>query len=128
MKPSWTAAFLKNNILSPLDVHFAELMTRLSGTRSVALFLAAALVSHYQGLGHVCFDLSDLAGKTLLEDEPDSPVCPPMERWVQGLKMEGVVGRPGEYKPLILDGPHLYLFRYWEYEKKTDRFPEGTNR
>ncbi len=41
-----------------------------------------------------------------------------MERWVQGLKKEGVVGRPGEYKPLILNGPRLYLFRYWEYEKK----------
>ena len=118
MKPPGTAALLKNNILSPLDVHFAGLMTRLSGTGSEALFLAAALASHYQGLGHVCFDLSGLAGKTLLEGEPDSPVCPPLERWSQGLEKEGVVGRPGEYKPLILNGPRLYLYRYWEYEKK----------
>ena len=28
------------------------------------------------------------------------------------------MGRPGEYKPLILNGPRLYLYRYWEYEKK----------
>jgi exodeoxyribonuclease V alpha subunit len=118
MNPSWTAALLKKNILSPLDLHFAGLMTRLSGTESEALFLAAALASHYQGLGHVCFDLSGLAGKTLLEGEPDSPVCPPLEPWSQGLKKEGVVGRPGEYKPLILDGHRLYLFRYWEYENK----------
>jgi len=118
MKPPWTGALLKNNILSPLDVHFAGLMTHLSGTGSEALFLAAALASHYQGLGHVCFDLSGLAGKTLLEGEPDSPVCPPLERWSQGLEKEGVVGRPGEYKPLILNGPRLYLYRYWEYEKK----------
>jgi len=118
MKPPWTAALLKNNFLLPLDVHFAGLMTRLSGTGSEALFLAAALASHYQGLGHVCFDLSGLAGKALLEGEPDSPVCPPLERWSQGLEKEGVVGRPGEYKPLILHGPRLYLYRYWEYEKK----------
>ena len=118
MKPPWTAALLKNNFLSPLDVHFAGLMTRLSGTGSEPLFLAAALASHYQGLGHVCFDLSVLAGKTLLEGEPDSPVCPPLERWSQGLEIEGVVGKPGEYKPLILNGPRLYLYRYWAYEKK----------
>ena len=118
MKPSWTSALLNNNILSPLDVHFAGLMTRLSGTGSEALFLASALASHYQGLGHVCFDLSGLAGKTLVEGEPDSPVCPPLEPWSQGLEKEGVVGRPGEYKPLILDGHRLYLFRYWEYENK----------
>jgi exodeoxyribonuclease V alpha subunit len=118
MKPSWTAAILKNNILAPLDVHFAGLITRLSGTGSEALFLAAALASHYRGLGHVCFDLSGPAGKTLLEGEPDSPVCPPLEQWAQGLVKERVVGRPGEYKPLILSGARLYLFRYWEYEKK----------
>jgi exodeoxyribonuclease V alpha subunit len=118
MNPPWTGALLKRNVLSPLDVHFAGLMTHLSGTGSEALFLAAALASHYQGLGHVCIDLSGLAGKTLLEGEPDSPVCPPLERWSQGLEKEGVVGRPGEYRPLILNGPRLYLYRYWEYEKK----------
>jgi exodeoxyribonuclease V alpha subunit len=118
MKPPWTATLLKKNVLSPLDVHFAGLMTHLSGTGNEALFLAAALASHYQGLGHVCFDLSGLAGKTLLEGEPDSPVCPPLERWSQGIGKEEVVGRPGEYKPLILHGPRLYLYRYWEYEKK----------
>ena len=103
-------------------------MAHLSGTGSEALFLAAALASHYQGLGHVCFDLSRLAGKKLLEGEPDSPVCPPLERWSQGLEKEGVVGRPGKYKPLILNGPRLYLYRYWEYEKKLIDFLKVTNR
>ena len=118
MKPRWTAVLLKNKIFSPLDVHFAGLLTRLSGTESEDLFLAAALASQYQGLGHVCCDLSGLAGKRLVEGEPDSPVCPELEHWSAGLEKERVVGRPGEYKPLILDGPRLYLYRYWEYEKK----------
>ena len=118
MTPQWTAALLENNIFSPLDVHFARLMTRLSGAGSENLFLAAALASRFQGLGHVCFDLSSLAGKPLLEGEPDFPICPEAERWTESLEKEKVVGRPGEYKPLILDGPRLYLYRYWEYEKK----------
>ncbi len=118
MKPPWTDVLLKNNILSPLDVYFAELMIRLSGTGSEALFLAAALASRYQGMGHICLDLSLLAGKSLLEGETDSPVCPPLKQWSQGLIKEGVVGKPGEYKPLILNGLRLYLYRYWEYEKK----------
>ncbi len=118
MNPAWTAALMKNTIFSPLDVHFAGLMTRLSGTESEALFLAAALASHYQGLGHICLDLSGLAGKTLAEGEPDSPVCPPLKRWSQELEKQEVVGKPGEYKPLILNGPRLYLYRYWDYEKK----------
>jgi exodeoxyribonuclease V alpha subunit len=118
MKPQWTAVLLKNKLFSPLDVHFAGLLTRLSGTESENLFLAAALASQTQGLGHVCCDLSGLAGKRLVEGEADSPVCPEMERWSAGLEKERVVGRPGDYKPLILDGPRLYLYRYWEYENK----------
>jgi hypothetical protein len=94
MMPRWTTALLKNNILSPLNVHFAGLLARLSGTGSEALFLAAALASQTQGLGHVCLDLSGPAGKTLAEGEPDSPVCPALERWTECLEKERVVGRP----------------------------------
>jgi len=33
------------------------------------------------------------------------------------------VGRPGEYKPLILDNScRLYLYRYWEYQHKLANF------
>ena len=39
--------------------------------------------------------------------------------WRSILRDSPVVGKPGEYKPLILDHRgRLYLFRYWEYEKK----------
>ena len=29
-----------------------------------------------------------------------------------------MVGRPGDYRPLILDGTRLYLYRYWDFEKR----------
>ena len=99
MNPLGTAALLKNNILSPLDVHFAGLITRLSGTGSEALFLAAALASHYQGLGHVCFDLSGLAGKTLLEGEPDSRSALHWNDGPKGWKKKGWWGGRGSISP-----------------------------
>ena len=109
---------MNSNSFSPLDVHFAGLMARLSETGGEALLLAAALASRYQGLGHVCCDLSTLAGRRLLADQPDSPACPELENWIRLLGKTEVVGRPGEYRPLVLAGPRLYLYRYWEYEKK----------
>ena len=71
---------MKNKFLSPLDIHFAELMTRLSGTGSEALFLAAALASHYRGEGHICFDLSNVAGKNAAGGRTGFPVCPDLEK------------------------------------------------
>src|SRR4030042_6016465 len=108
----------KANVLSPLDIHFARLMAELSGKGTQELFLAAALASHYRGEGHICFDLSSMAGKRLQEESADCPACPGPGRWVSVLGREEVVGKPGEYRPLILDGSRLYLYRYWDYEKK----------
>jgi len=111
-------SLLKADIFSPLDVHFASLMAGLSGKGTQELFLAAAMASHYRGEGHICFDLSSMAGKRLQEDSPDSPACPKLGEWLSILGREEVVGKPGEYRPLILDGSRLYLYRYWDYEKK----------
>ncbi|MGD0624984.1 MAG: exodeoxyribonuclease V subunit alpha [Thermodesulfobacteriota bacterium] len=118
MKQELFDSLLKKNILSELDIQFAGFITRLSGKENPELFFAAALASHYQGEGNICFDLSAVAGKKLLEDDPDSPICPELNKWIGILKKEDIVGRPGDYKPLILDGPRLYLYRYWDYEKK----------
>ena len=110
-------SLLQSNILSPIDVHFAGLMTRLSDKGSEGLYLAAALASHRQAEGDICFDLSSMAGKKL-QEEPDAPVCPKLNEWQMILNAEEVVGKPGEYRPLILDGSMIYLFRYWDYENK----------
>ena len=118
MDKGFLDSLLKANVLSPLDIHFARLMAELSGKGTQELFIAAALASHYRGDGHICFDLSSMAGKRLQEDSPDSPACPNLDKWLSILGREEVVGKPGEYRPLILDGSRLYLYRYWDYEKK----------
>ena len=89
---------------SEIDIHFAKFMTRFSGQENPNLFLAAALVSRATAEGHICLDLSSEWGD-------DSA-------WHKSLYSTKVVGRPGDYKPLILDDQsRFYLYRYWQYEK-----------
>jgi exodeoxyribonuclease V alpha subunit len=110
-----------NGILSALDIHFANFMSRVAGGNIPELSLAASLVSSYTRQGHVCLDLSSVEGKELLkrEDGIDPVVCPELNTWCKQLRETAVVGNPGEYKPLILDDrSRLYLFRYWEYQEK----------
>lgn len=56
------------------------------------------------GEGHLCLDLRHLGD--------DLPAHQIRER----LGNLPHVGRPGDYRPLILDRDRLYLYRYWEYE------------
>ena len=111
---------LKNGLFSEIDIHFARLMTRLSGQEFPELFLAAALVSRATSEGNICLDLPSVEGKPLMrcDSETDCFPCPNLWEWRAILGSTGVVGKPGEYRPLILDDrSRLYLYRYWHYEK-----------
>jgi exodeoxyribonuclease V alpha subunit len=111
---------IKHGYFSELDVYFAGLMTRISGQESPGLFLAAALVSRATSQGHVCLDLSSLNEIPLIVGESGTePILfPPLPEWQEILVSSSVVGRPGDYRPLIFDDrTRLYLYRYWEYEK-----------
>ena len=118
MKQETIDLLLQQGILSELDVRFGRFTTRLSGKEDEDLFLAAALVSHLQGEGHICLDLSTHAAKPLLEDTADSVTCPKLSTWRKTVEASPVVGRPGDFRPLILDGSRLYLYRYWNYERR----------
>ena len=112
---------LEQGFFSELDIHFARIMTRLSGQEDEEVFLAAALVSRATAEGHVCLDLFTVEGKPLSHGEStfDSFVCPKIPEWLDKLHSSSVVGRPGDYSPLILDEhSRLYLYRYWDYENK----------
>ena len=106
MDQGFIDSLLKANAFSSLDIHFAKLMAGLSGKGTQELFLAAALASHYKGEGNICFDLSSMAGKRLKEEDPESLACPKLDKWLGILRGEEVVGKPGEYRPLVLDGGH----------------------
>jgi exodeoxyribonuclease V alpha subunit len=111
----------KIGFLSPLDVHFAGFMEKLSGASSQELVLAAALVSKVTREGHICLDLA-LQEPLELSEGPQKFLLPQKRFWEKRLRACGVVGRPGEYRPLILDDrSRLYLYRYWEYQEELAR-------
>ena len=108
-------------ILTDIDIHFARFMANVADSSCQEIFLGAGLVSNVTGKGDVCLDLASFAGKVLLEkdDGMDSVICPGLSAWKDKLISTRTVGRPGELCPLILDKKNrLYLYRYWEYEKK----------
>ena len=115
---------------SAMDRHFADFMVELVGEAHTDghknLWLASALVSRYVGRGHVCLNLPEIAGMPLdVDDEGEVPpvVCPGIDEWVGDLRGLSVVGRPGDFKPLVLDEKfRLYLYRYWLYEQQLARF------
>jgi len=120
----------KSGILTDMDIHFARFMANLADSKYQEVLLGAALVSNVTGKGDVCLDLASFAGKTLLEkdEERDAVICPGLSAWKDNLMSTGIVGRPEDLCPLILDEENrLYLYRYWEYEKKlSDSIKERT--
>ncbi len=107
--------------LTDIDIHFAKFITGLGKNDDPDIFLAAALASNATGNGDVYFDLASVAEKPLLmglEDE-GTVKWPKLSGWLQKIRKSPVVGSPGDYRPLILDKKNrLYLYRYWDYEKK----------
>ncbi len=128
MKKEEINQYYDSGIFSYLDIHFAAFIAKIVKTNESDVFLAAALVSNYNRQGHICLNLSDVGGKALTElknsesqtANPESRVvCPALNVWRRKLEKSSVVGKPGEYKPLILDHKsRLYLYRYWEYQEK----------
>jgi len=110
-------------ILAPIDVHFADLMAGLSGGGGRELRLAASLVSSATREGHICLDLSRMAGACLGGEEGGSGVTiPEFREWRDRLLKQPAVALPGEYAPLVLDETgRLYLYRYWDYQERLAR-------
>ena len=108
----------QQGILSDLEIQFGHFMAELSGGETPEIALAAGMASHYQREGNICFDLSSVSGKPALEDGTTDLVFPKLKEWQSILAKSPVIGGPGDFRPLILDGSRLYLYRYWDYETK----------
>ncbi len=118
---SGAVIFSPETSLREIDIYFGKLMQKLSKNSAEEVYIASVLVSMVTGNGHVCLDLSLVAGKesTFPTKGNDHLTikCPELNIWTDKLLSSNVVGRPGEYKPLILDNKNrLYLYRYWKYE------------
>jgi exodeoxyribonuclease V alpha subunit len=123
-----TQLSLDKKYFSDLDIHFARFMGQLSGSHAPEILLAAAMVSRFTREGNICLDLRSFEGRPLDgdNDSADVMVLPALSKWSAALEESKVVGRPGDYKPLILDNrPRLYLYRYWDYERTLADFIKG---
>lgn len=80
-----------------LDRRFGEFLERLHGAPAPQLRRAAMLVSRRRAEGHICVAVDEL------------PTLPSKSK---------VIGRAGDFAPLVLDRNRLYLRRYWEYEQR----------
>lgn len=110
----------KSGMFSHLDIHFADFIYTLDGRNIPEIYLAAALVSNSRSQGHICLDLKGIAGKFLFDGDDGKPfTCPNLNPWLEKLNSSPVIGKPGEFKPLVLDdNSKLYLYRYWDYQEK----------
>ncbi len=105
-----------------LDIHLARLLGRLDGRENPLHALSVRLVCRLTSQGHICANLAELAEKPLGEvAEHGWPIAPAFADWCEVLRRSPVVGRPGDYAPLILDeAGRLYLYRYWGYERQLE--------
>ncbi len=106
------------DLLPEISVQFGRFINSLAARPSDGLFLGAALTSYMTTQGHICLDLTEVAGNPFYNDHDELIChCPSLDPWKKDLLDSGVVGRAGDYTPLILDGNNrLYLYRYWQYE------------
>ncbi|MDY45958.1 exodeoxyribonuclease V subunit alpha [Salmonella enterica] len=113
-------------LLRPIDAQFA---LTVAGNDDPAVTLAAALLSHDAGEGHVCLPLSRL----MLTEEAHpllvawiSETATPID-WKKRLLASASVSCGDSPAPLILCGDRLYLNRMWCNERTVARFFNEVN-
>lgn len=107
--------------LTYTDRHFADLLLRHSVRATPWLEQAASLASNAVTNGNICLNLASLADSEIIIDGRTERV-PPWSNLRENLIISGVVGLPGEFKPLVLDTlGRIYLYRYWKYEQDLAR-------
>jgi len=111
----------EKGIFSDFDIQFTKFIEKISSQANNEVLLGTILASHLTAEGHICVNLNTYAEKTFpLSPEEDSDFlhCPPLSNWINSLKNNEMVGTGDDYKPLILNGNNLYLYRYWIYEQQ----------
>ncbi|CAD5107423.1 exodeoxyribonuclease V subunit alpha [Zestomonas carbonaria] len=102
--------------LAPLERALVDSLQRLAPQADPSVLAAAALCCQALGAGDVCLPLARWAGQ---RPWPDLPFALPAQAdWQDRLSASPLVGAPGAYAPLILDGGRLYLARYQAYEAR----------
>ncbi len=123
--------------LREVDLALVRFITAEVPETTPALMLAAALVSHQLGRGHVCLDLESTLNDPyiVLSLPPEQNETPDQEAvlqpkdllagwstsdWISCLMNPELVSNGEGTTPLVLIGQRLYLRRYWRYERQVE--------
>ncbi|MGM0985112.1 MAG: exodeoxyribonuclease V subunit alpha [Pseudomonadota bacterium] len=113
-----------------LDAALAHRLAQLAPDGSPGCLLAAMLVSHQAGQGHLLLNLDQARQRpeeliTVERDAADdAPPTPESllkqlpDAWEQQLQAWSAVGDSQGNQPLVLESGRLYLRRYWRHEEQ----------
>ncbi|HCY86146.1 MAG TPA: exodeoxyribonuclease V subunit alpha [Desulfobacteraceae bacterium] len=141
MTPLTTSLFDQchdQGIFSHLDYYFAKTMAGIFEETSSMILFSAALVSKVLAEGHICLDLSAMAGTPLTDsgDAVDILLLPDLASWIAALSASDMVAletahgaEPDDPRlawvrrtPLILDRDNnLYLAKYYDFQHRLAR-------
>jgi exodeoxyribonuclease V alpha subunit len=110
--------------LASIDVEFCRFLSETEPGIHESVLLAGCLVSAAYRGGDVCILMEEVSHPLFFE-ESGNPVfeIPNLKIWVKRLSESSVVGKPGEFKPLILDKANrLYFQKHWFLEQKLAEF------
>lgn len=109
------AAPLSTLPFGPLERALLASLQRLEPQADPAVLACAALCSEALAAGDVCLSLARVAGRRPWPEHDFA--LPPLAELRSRLEACALVGAPGRFAPLILDGERLYLARYQAYEQ-----------
>src|SRR5690606_38176163 len=104
------AAPLSTLPLGPLERGLLASLQRLEPQADAVVLACAALCSEALAAGDVCLPLARVAGRRPWPEHDFA--MPPLAELRTLLEASALVGAPGRFAPLILDGERLYLARY----------------
>ncbi|MDZ7715027.1 MAG: exodeoxyribonuclease V subunit alpha [Balneolaceae bacterium] len=103
--------------LSAIDVAVCSFLKDTTHSVSDEVLIAAALVSYKYREGDVCLELDDSSLSVIAKSFKKLEI-PSAKELLKALRKSPVVGKPGDFKPLILeDDKRLYLHKLWKYER-----------
>jgi exodeoxyribonuclease V alpha subunit len=113
------SALREQEILHDIDLELCRFLREQHRNISEEVLRAACLVSYLYRQGDVCLSLDRYASQSIFDDSDIQ--APDLETWKDQLTNSSLVGNPGDFKPLILDGNRLYLHKLWHYEDSLAR-------
>lgn len=106
----------EEQIFADIDLELCRFLQQVDPKIDPDVLLAAALTSYAYRQGNVCISIDRNSLQSVVSDT--SVTYPDVGNWVKKITDAEVIGRPGDYKPLILDESNrLYLHKLWSYEQ-----------